>query len=280
VRIAGAVLVAVVSVFGALIVFGWTVDETRFDRPDRQFDRLTARVESTPGVKVTSKQRWVEAPTFSGPSSWIELTVDQASLPGLLATACANGYHDNLDWSLHVTTDTRSDVSMHSVAAPGGSEGDAGCPEFGFNIVAVVEAIKRADSGLDLQPAIWENGRFTLVVLDGTETLSDLLPLVEHAAEIRDAAGTDPRGSVEINSATLGAVIPPTEHDLYLALLSELVEKHEVRSFWADNEPPADGIEKVQIIAPDREHADIAITLRTSGLDIAGLPVRFIPYSN
>ena len=63
----------------------------------------------------------------------------------------------------------------------------------------------------------------------------------------------------------------------YLALLTELAEDRAVSSFWADGGgAQADGIEKVQIVAPDEQHAAIEEIIRSSGLHIADLPVRFL----
>ena len=81
----------------------------------------------------------------------------------------------------------------------------------------------------------------------------------------------------KINSANLGFVLEPGERDAYLALLTELAEHRAVRSYWADGGgTPIDGVEKVQIVAPDEQHAAIEEVIRSSGLHIADLPVRFI----
>jgi hypothetical protein len=260
---------------GALMVFGWTIDETHFDRPDEQFDRLTAESEATPGVSVDAKERWVEAPDFSDPSSWIRLTVEEAHLPGLLSAACASGYPDPVDWSLRVPTGAGTVVSIHTEPA---GDPDGHCLDFGFDAVGLVDEIAILDPGVDLQPTIWDDGGFALVVPDEETGIPDLLPLVDHAEDLRDAAGLDPRRPVEINAASLGLVILPGEHDLYLALLTDLAETHGVTRYWADGDgTPVDGVERVQIVAPDREHAAIEDAIRDSGLHVADLPVRFIP---
>lgn len=275
-----AIVVGVVGgLFGALMMFGWMIDETHFDRPDAGFNRLITQIEGAPGVNIDAKERWVEAPTFSDPRSWIQLTVDEKRLPGLLSIACASDYGDPVNWSLRVATDTGSVVSLYTDAASDDRVENAPCPDFGFDAAEVVDEAGRSLPGLDLQAAIWDNGRFALVALeDAPGTLSEMLPLVGRAEAMRDAAGLDRRHSVEINAATLGVVIRPEEHDLYLALLSELAEEHGVTSFWSDSGgTPIDGVAKVQVAAPDNEHAAIENAIRTSGLHIADFPVRFIP---
>ena len=88
-------------------------------------------------------------------------------------------------------------------------------------------------------------------MLDGG--FAQVLPLVEHADELLAAAGLDADSAVEISSANLGVVLGPGESEEYLALLTELTERHSVDSFWADPDgAQADGIEKVQIVAPER----------------------------
>jgi hypothetical protein len=112
----------------------------------------------------------------------------------------------------------------------------------------------------------------------GGRNLRELLPLVAHGDDLRDAAGLDSNRSVEINAGDLGLIIEPDEHDRYLALLTALAEKHGVTSYWADGGgTPTDGVLKVQIVAPERAHAAITADLRASGLHVADFPVRFIP---
>ena len=263
--------------FGALLIFGWMIDETHFNRPDEGFDRLTAQIENTPGVSVDSRERWVEAPTFAGPRSWIHLTVDDAHLAGLLSAACADGYADPVDWSMLVHTDGASVVSLYTDAASADPSVESPCPDFGFDALGVVAEVGSSLPGLDVQASIWDNGRFALVVLDDDPgTLSAMLPLVDRADDVRVAAGLDRSRLVEINAGPLSVVIPPDEHDGYLALLSELAAEHGVTSFWAGGGTPVDGIEKVQIVAPEAEHEAIEDAVRTSGLHIADLPVRFL----
>ena len=272
-------LVVVGLVFGAITIFGWTVGETHFDRPDESFDRLTKQIEDLPGVSVDEKERWVEAPTFTDPSSWVGLTVDEANLPGLLDIACTIDYPGSVSWSLRIRADGGNAVTVHSETAPGGGSNGPRCFDFGFDAVGLVDAVGSLTPGLDLQPTIWNDDQFALVVLDDpSEGLDALLPLVAHADELREAAGLDSTRSVEINSMHLGVIIEPHEHDRYLALLTELAEEHHVASFSADSaENQTDGVAKVQISAPDREHTAIEEDIRASGLRIADLPVRFLP---
>jgi hypothetical protein len=275
--LAVAVAGAIGVFFGALMMFGWMIDETHFDRQDEGFDRLAAQVENTPGVSVDSRERWVEAPTFSGARSCIHLSVDEPHLVGLLTTACASAYADPVDWSLSVHTRTGSVVSLYTDAASEAPSVESPCPDFGFDAPGVVAEVGRSLPGLDVQASIWDNGRFALVVLDDAPgRLSAMLPLVDRADDVRVAAGLDRRRPVEINAGPLSVVIPPDEHDGYLALLSELADEHGVVSFWAGGGTPVDGVEKVQIAAPEAEHAAIEDAVRASGLHIADLVVRFI----
>ena len=272
-------LVVVGGVFGAVTMFAWMIDETHFDRPDTRFDRLTASLDSEPGVSVDAQERWVEAPTFSDPTSWIWLTVEADHLPGLLASACAEQYADPVSWSLSVPTDNGSVVSLYTGGMPGDGVDDAPCPDFGFDAVGVVGEVGRSVPGMNLQASVWENGRFGLVALDDDPgVLAAMLPLVDRAEELRDAAGVDPNRSIQIDAGSLSAVIAPDEHDRYLALLSDLAESHGVTSYWADGSgTPTDGVEKVQIRAPDAEHTGIEDAIRSSGLHVADFPVRFLP---
>jgi hypothetical protein len=164
-------------------------------------------------------------------------------------------------------------VSLHSRVD------DTRCPEFGFDAAGVVREVGESLPGLDLQAAIWDNGTFALAVFEhDTGSLEALLPLVDHADDVRDAAGLDPRQDVEINSVTLGLVIPADEHEAYLALLTALVAEHGVASYWADGGGvPVDGVESVQIAACSLSGAAIEHRIRASGLHIAESPVRFVP---
>ncbi|MEU1971326.1 hypothetical protein ABZ477_06710 [Microbacterium sp. NPDC019599] len=275
-----ALVAAIVTVvFGALVVLSWMVDETHFDRPSGAFDEFAEQVEDLPGVDLVDRARWVEAPTFSDPTSWMHVTVDEAGLPGLVDAACSTEYADAVTWSIVVRTPSRAEVSLHAAPAPGTDAGDARCPDFGFDAVRLVDELDRVSPGLAVQPSIWKDGVLTLVALEMEQPtgFADLLPLVERSDDLVAAAGLDADGALEINSANLGALIEPGENRAYLALLRELAEDRAVGSFWADGGgTPTDGVEKVQIVAPEDQHAAIEDSIRSSGLHIADLPVRFI----
>ena len=273
-----AVLGVVGLLFGAIVVFAWMMDETHFDRQDDGFDRLTARLEGLPGVSVGEKERWVEAPTFSDPTSWIALTVDQANLPRLLEATCDIGYSDPVTWSLRVRTNSGDVVSLHADAATLSRPADTRCFDVGFDAVALVGEVDRLRPGVDLHAMLRDDGRFALAAIeDAAGSLPSVLPLVAHADDLRAAAGLDPSRSVEIETATLGLAIAPDEHDRYLALLSELVEEHGVTSFWTDGGNPIGGTGKVHVVAPDDEHVAIEAAILSSGLRIADFPVLFPP---
>ena len=271
-------LVVAVGVVGSVIVFGWMIDETHFDRPDDEFDRLGTQVEKTPGVSVNWKERWVEAPTFSNPQSWIGLSVDETHLSDVLQAACGSEYADPVAWSIDVHTDGGNVVSLYSSAVPIGRADEARCPDFGFDAPALVGVVGRSMPGLNIQASIWDNGHLALVALEEEPgALSALLPLVDGAEGVRDAAGLDSHQSVEIDAAGLSLVIAPGERERYLVLLSALAGDHGVTSFWADREgDSSDGVEKLQIAAPETEHTAIADAILGSGLRIAQVPVRFI----
>ena len=127
--------------------------------------------------------------------------------------------------------------------------------------------------GLDIQPTIWDHGRFALVALEEEMPtgFTHLLPLIEHADDLLVVAGLDANEVVEINAANLGFVLEPGESDGYLALLTELAEDHSVSSYWTGG-----GGTPVQIVAPDQQHTAIEEIIRSSGLPVADLPVRFL----
>lgn len=259
---------------GAVVIFGWMVDETHFDRPSAQFDELETQLARLPAVEGVVKERWVEAPTFSGPTSWISVEVDEAGFADVLDLACSTTYPDPVAWSIRVRTPSATEVSLH--ASP--TRTDAQCPAFGFDAPRLVDELDRVAPGLAVQPAIWDNGEFALVALedDMSEGFTHLLPVAERADELLDAAGLDGDQVVEINSANLGVVIEPGQGDAYVAMLTELAEDQGVTSFWADSGAQADGVDKVQVVAPDGERAAIERIIRASGLPVADLPVRFI----
>ena len=276
----GVVLVCVLLVGVPVLLFVWMVEETRFAQPSAEFDELTDDLEALPGVSVTMSDRWVEVPVLSSPRSWVQLTTQEDALPGLLEAACAADYADPVTWSMTVRTDAGSEVSLHT-------EGDDprsvdACPDFGFDALSVVDEIDAVAPGLSVQPAIWPNDTFALVSLDGWDAgpaadFTDLLPLVAHSHAIARAGGLSPEQPVQINATTLDIRIGAGESDRYVAMLTELYERHGVRSFWADGAgTPTDGIEKVQIVAPGGDEGAIERVVRASGLRIADLPVRFI----
>jgi hypothetical protein len=275
-------LAATVVVFGGVTVLGWMLNETQFDRQSEDFDRLTAQIETLPGVSVDDKKRWVEAPTFSGPSSRIGLTVDEAHLPRLLEAACAGEYPETVSWSFRIETEEDNAVFVHGDSTPADASGGSECLDFGFDAVGFVgevdSIVPGGRPGLDLQPTVWD-GQFAIIELgERVGGISTLLPLVAHAEGLRDAAGVDSDRSVEINANNLSLIIDPGEQDRYSEFLSDLVGGHGVESYWADGGgTQIDGVEKVQIVAPDEEHGAIEEAIRESGLHVAGLPVRFIP---
>jgi hypothetical protein len=272
-------LVVAVLVIGAVTMVGWMINEKHFDRPDEGFARLAMELESLPGVTVDGTERWVEAPTFADPTSWVGITVDEAGLPGLLDAACERSYPDPIMWSLSVETDRANVVTFHSDLTPGAHTDHASCTDFGLDAAGLVGGIDSSISGLAVQGAIWDGDQFALVALeDRPNNLAGLLPLVVSSSDLRNAAGLAANRSVEINGASLGLIIEPTEHNSYFALLSILVDDHGVTSFWADGGGTStDGVEKVQIVAPEAEHSAITDAIRASDLHIKDFPVRFIP---
>ena len=269
-------------VFGAVVTFGWMIDETHFERPTPEFDDFESQIEKLPGIDRVDKERWVEAPTFSNPTSWMSVTVDQAGLPRLLEAACLTDYPDAITWSIRVRTAAATEVSLH--AAPTASHavgGESRCPDFGLDAVRVVDELDRVAPGVAIQPAVWEDGRLALAALeeDVPADLTHLLPLIEHADDLLAAAGLTGNHGVEISSANLGLILEPGESAGYLALLTELAEDRAVSSYWADGGgTPIDGVEKVQVVAPDEQHAAIEEIIRSSRLHIADLPVRFLEH--
>ncbi|MGI9822076.1 hypothetical protein [Agromyces sp. Marseille-Q5079] len=265
---------------GAVVVFGWMVNETHFDRSTPEFDEFERHVGNISGVHSVDTERWVEAPTFSDPTSWMSVTVEQAGLPGLLEAACSTDYPDAITWSIHVQTPAATEVSLHAAPqAPNAGSRNARCPDFGLDAVRLVSELDRVVPGVAIQPAIWEEGRLSLVALEREPStgFTHLLPLIEHADELLTAAGMAGNGEVEINAMNLGLILESGESDRYLAMLTELAEDHAISSYWADGGgTPIDGVEKVQIVAPDHQHRAIEEAIRSSRLHIAGNPVRFL----
>ncbi|MDQ0743041.1 hypothetical protein QFZ62_000349 [Clavibacter sp. B3I6] len=268
-------LVAVGLLGGGLLLLGWTIDETRFARPDAGFDRLTSRMEALPGVDVQHSERWVEAPMFLHPDSWIELEVDAAGLPGMLAAVCEADHPDDVAWSLVVDAGAGTTVTVHDAVPAAGDASGSRCLDPGVDVVRLADAARR----LDLQPSIGEDGVLALASLDpGIGDVADMLPLVAHADDLRDAAGLAAERPVVLDSMTIGVTIGPDEHDRWLALLDGLITEHGVASLSADDgSAQMDGIAKVQVVAPDEAHDAVRARIRASGLAVAGYPVRFLP---
>ena len=151
-------VLAIVGVtIGALVLFAWMVDETHFDRPSQEFDDLERQVAGLPGVDGVDKERWVEAPTFSHPTSWMSVSVDEAGLPALLEAACSTDYPDPVTWSIRVRTPAATDVSFHADATdPTAAGSGTQCPDFGFDAVALIPELDRVAPGLAVQPGIWK----------------------------------------------------------------------------------------------------------------------------
>ena len=272
------VVVFVGLVVAALVLFAWMVNEEHFDRPSAEFDELASVIDSLPGVDSVEKERWVEAPTFSNPTSWMAVTVDQAGLAGLLDAACTMEYPDALMWTFHVRTPSGADVSAHGDSPSRSAAGTgARCPDFGFDAAEVVDELERVAPGLAVQPARWDETRFAFVEVEQAppDGFTHLLPLVAHTEDLVAAAGLDAGTVVEINSSSLGVAVQSGESDRLLALLTVLAGEHTVSSFWADGRE-TNGQARVQIVAPEPQHAAIEELIRESGLDFAELPVRFL----
>ncbi|WP_344065120.1 hypothetical protein [Microbacterium pumilum] len=259
------------------------IDDTRFGRPSEEFDAVAAQIEDLPGVSSVESDRWVEAPFVDAPSSSIAVTVDEGGLPGVLDAACSTDYPGNIQWSLRVHTATATLVSVHEKSdEPEDGGGGSPCPSFGFDAVGLVEEIDRVVPGLAIQSSIWEDGMLTLVALGEESAVSEaslasLLPLVAHSGELLAGAGMGPTAHLEINASTLGLIVEPGEEDAYVALLTRLAEDHDVRNFWADGSgTPEDGIERVQIVAPEGQRTMIEQLVRASGLHIAEFPIKFV----
>lgn len=271
--IAAAVVGAIAVGGGAVVMFGWMIDETRFDRPDPAFDALTAEIAAVPGVSDVQKQRWVEAPTFLDTSSWVQVTASASAFPEVREIACDTTYPDAVEWGFDLEGAEGTRVSAYADAG-------RGCPDFGFDLEAVASVVFRVAPGNVIQAAIWDAERFALSSLDGrpSEAVSHLLPLVAHADALREAAGVDPAMAVEVSGPQLGVEIGPGESAGYHALLTTLVEEHDVTYFsFGGGGTSIDGVEKVQVTAPDAQHAAIEGLIADSGLPVAALPVSFLP---
>lgn len=276
--LAGLVAALLALVLGAGLLFSWMVHETHFDRSSPELDGFAAAVSELPGVSEVQHERWVEAPLFVDPVSWIGLDVEQEHLPGLLDELCTAAHPEAVSWSISVAGASGGTMSLHSQTDSSGRAMSGGaCPSFGFDAVPLVDELDSVAPGLPVQPAIWENGRFALVALEEVpDGYTRLLPLVEHSAQLLDAAGLDADRTVEINSTTLGATILPGQQDPYLALLTRLAEDHGASAFWADGGGAPNGEdERVNVTAPAERHEAIRDAISASDLHIAGLPVTF-----
>lgn len=268
---------------GGATLFSWTISETPFDRPDPGFDRLTAQIASVPGVEVRESARWVEAPVFLDPTSRLVLDVDEASLPAVLETACSTEYADHVAWTFRVLTDGGNAVSVHGPwEGPGGA---SRCPELDVDPADLLGPLDDVVSGLDLQAAVWDGtdgrtGRLSLLAIEDPEAPDALLPLVAHAEDLAAAAGVAGDRPIEISGSRISALVQSGEQERYAALLAELLGRHGVTGFFDSSDgTQTDGVDKVQVTAPESEHAAVEEALRESGLSIAALPVRFLPES-
>ncbi len=267
--VAAAVVGAIATGGAALLLFGWMIDETRFDRPDAAFDALAAEVSAVPGVTDVQKQRWVEAPLFVNPSSWMQVTGDVSAFTAVRDVACASTYSEPVKWGFDLDVGGGTRVTAYT------GEG-RGCPEVGFDLESVASEIGRVAPGNIIQAAVWDTGRFALSSLDGPG-VAQLLPLVAHADTLRDAAGVAPSMPVEVGGSQLGVEIRPGEAAAYHALLTTLIDDHDVTFFsYGGGGTPIDGVETVQVTAPDAQHAAVERLIAASGLPVAELPVSFL----
>ncbi|WP_153004159.1 hypothetical protein [Microbacterium testaceum] len=270
--IAAAVVGAIAVGGAAVVMFGWMIDETRFDRPDPAFDALASEISAVPGVSDVQKQRWVEAPAFLATSSWVQVTASASAYPEVREIACDTTYPDAVEWGFDLEGAGGTRVSAYADAG-------RGCPELGFDLEAVASEISRVAPGSVIQAAIWDAERFALSSLDGraSEVAAQLLPLVAHADALREAAGVDPAMPVEVSGVRLGVEIGPGEGAGYHALVSTLIDEHDVTFFsFGGGGTPIDGVEKVQVTAPDSQRAAIERLIADSGLPVAALPVAFL----
>jgi len=270
--IAVAVVGALAAGAAALLVFSWTIHETRFDRPDPAFDALAADVTAVPGVSDVSGQRWVEAPPFLDPSSWMHVTADVSAFDAVRALACENAYPDAVSWS--VDLDAAAGTRVSASAAE-----ERGCPAFGFDVEPVASEIARVAPGSVVQAAVREPGLFAITSLDGapSDALSGLLPLVAHADTLREVAGVGRETTVEVSGPQLGVELAPGEGAGYHSLLTALIADHGVTYFsFGGAGTPIDGVERVQVRAPNAQHPAIERLIAGSGLPVASLPVAFL----
>lgn len=270
--ISALVLAAVGLGAGYLLVFSWVIDETHFDRPSAEFDRLEAEIMALPGVVAVDKERWVEAPIFSNPSSALRVTLDRAALPALLDLACSSDYRDPVVWGLTVRTPAGAEVSVFAEPAA------SGCPDFPVDVLPTVDAVNLLAPGRSIQAAVWENGRLSFSdLLDGRDDISTMIPLVAAADELRRAADVDADSEIEISGPRLTAAPAPGESAAYAALLRTLVDAYGVTGFWdgARGGMPTDGVAKTQILCDPASVEAVEEAIRSSGLRLADAPLDF-----
>lgn len=270
--IAGLVLAALGLGAGFLLLFSWSIDETRFDRPSAEFDAFAAEIAGMPGVVAVEKERWVEAPAFWSPVSSLRVTLERSALPDVLDIACSSENADPIDWGLVVQSPARAEVSVFAQRAT------SGCPDFRLDVVPTVDAVHRLAPGRSIQAAVWENGRLAFSdLLDGRAEISSMIPFVAAADDLREAAGVEADRDIEISGPRLTAVPAPGESAAYAALLRTIVDEYGVTDFWdgAGGGTPIDGVPRTQIRG-DAESADaVEAAIRASGLGLADAPIVF-----
>lgn len=258
---------------GAVVVVGWMVDETHFERPSPEFDALVADVEALPGVSVEYSERWVEAPSFVSPYAALALAVDDEALPAVIDVLCASGYPERLSTSVRATTGSGTVVSLHDERG-----GDASaCPRFGFDAATVVAALDRAAPGLEVQPAMWSRTFGFSSFEDAAPGFAHLVPLIEHSERLRGAVGLAPETPVAVESMNLSVRFLPEERAGYAALLTELADRGVAVFASSAADEQADGIARIHITAPLAEHAAIERIVRAAGLDISDDELLFTP---
>ncbi|PPG77352.1 hypothetical protein C5C52_14510 [Rathayibacter sp. AY1E5] len=259
--VAGVLAAALAA--GGLTLLVWTIDETPFARPDAGFDRLTSEVAAVPGVSLDGAERWVEAPAFGPPTSWVGVAVEEPALADALATACATEYADPVLWSFRATSAGGNALSFAGAEEPTGA-----CPAPAVDASGLLERIDGLGRGLELHASLRE-GAFALDSFeDVSGGLPALLPIVRAAEDLRDAAGAERGAPVEISGPWAAITVGPGEQERTAALLTTLVEEHGVTAYWATE----DGL---RIVAPDGGHAAIEAAVRDSGLPVADRPLRF-----
>ncbi|MDQ1084731.1 MULTISPECIES: hypothetical protein [Microbacterium] len=267
--IAAVIGAAILACGGGLVLLGWMIDETHFDRPTAAFDALGADIAAVAGVEALEKERWVEAPTFSDPSSWISVTADAAALPAVVEVACTSGHPEAVQWEFQLETASDGLVSLFSDPV------DV-CPTFGFEAPSLVGALDRVVPGATVQAVTGDDGRFALSSIDAQ--LDELIPLVAQVDAVREAAGLASGVLTDVGGATLGVEVRADEGAAYGTLLRRLSSEHGVTGFFVGGSgTPIDGVDKVQVVAPADEHRAIVTAIEASGLPIAGLPVTFLP---